>query len=71
MKLKKNVICLDIHKYFFSQQVLDYWYALPLPQTAIDAKSINQFKLCGVGLELHHCHYPGMSKRRLKGGFTG
>ena len=41
MKLKK-VIRLDIRKYFFSQQVIDYWNALP--QTATDAKSINQFK---------------------------
>ena len=27
---------------FFSQRVIDYWNALP--QAAIDAKSINQFK---------------------------
>ena len=31
-----------IRKYFFSQRVIDYWNALP--QTAIDAKSINKFK---------------------------
>ena len=42
MKLENNVIHLDIHKYFFSQRVIDYWNALP--QTAIDAKSINKFK---------------------------
>ena len=42
MKLEKNVMHLDICKYFFSQRVIDYWNALP--QTAIDAKSINKFK---------------------------
>ena len=42
MKLEKKVIRLDIRKYFFSQRVIDYWNALP--QIAIDAKSINQFK---------------------------
>ena len=42
MKLEKNVMHLDIREYFFSQRVIDYWNALP--QTAIDAKSINNFK---------------------------
>ena len=42
MKMEKNVMHLDICKYFFSQRVIDYWNALP--QTAIDAKSINKFK---------------------------
>ena len=42
MKLEKKVIHLDIYKYFSSQRVIDYWNALPQP--AIDAKSINQFK---------------------------
>ena len=42
MKLEKNVMHLDIRKYFVSQRVIDYWNALP--QTAIDAKSINKFK---------------------------
>ena len=41
MKLEKKVIRLDISKYCL-QSVIDYWKALP--QTAIDAKSINQFK---------------------------
>ena len=43
MKLEKKVMRLDIRKYFFPQRVIDYWNALP--QTAIDAKSINQFKI--------------------------
>ena len=42
MKLEKNVMHLDICKYFVSQRVIDYWNALP--QTAINAKSINKFK---------------------------
>ena len=42
MKLEKNVMHLDIRKYFFPQRVIDYWNALP--QTAIYAKSINKFK---------------------------
>ena len=42
MKLEKNVMHLDIRKNFFPQRVIDYWNALP--QTAIDAKSINKFK---------------------------
>ena len=41
MKLGRKVIRLDIRKYFFPR-VIDYWNALP--QTAIDANSINQFK---------------------------
>ena len=28
MKLEKNVMHLDIHKYFFSQRVIDYWKAI-------------------------------------------
>ena len=39
MKLEKNVMHLDIRKYFFSQRVIDYWNTLPQP--AIDAKNIN------------------------------
>ena len=39
---RKNAMHLDIRKYLFSQRVIDYWNALP--QTAIDAKSINMFK---------------------------
>ena len=39
MKLGMNVMHLDL---FFSQRVIYYWNALP--QTAIDAKSINKFK---------------------------
>ena len=42
MKLEKNVIRLDISKYFLSQRVIDYWNALP--QTAIDVHSINKLK---------------------------
>ena len=42
MKLEKNVMHLDIRKYLFSQRVIGYWNALP--QTVIDAKSINKFK---------------------------
>ena len=40
MKLEKKVMHLYIRKYFFSQRARDYWNALP--QTAIDAKSINK-----------------------------
>ena len=37
-----EVIRLDIRKYFFSPRVIDDW--ITLPQTAINAKSMNQFK---------------------------
>ena len=40
--MEKKLIRFDIRKYFLSQRVIDYWNALP--QTTIDAKSINQFK---------------------------
>ena len=42
MKLEKKHVLLDSRKYFFTQRVIDYWNALP--QTAIDAESINHFK---------------------------
>ena len=42
MKLEKKAFRLDIRKYFFTQRVIDYWNALP--QTAIDAKNVNEFK---------------------------
>ena len=42
MKLEKKHVHLDSRKYFFTQRVIDYWNALP--QTAIDAESINHFK---------------------------
>ena len=42
MKLEKKHVHLDSRKYFFTQRVIDNWNALP--QTAIDAESINHFK---------------------------
>ena len=42
MKLEKKQVHLDIRKYFFTQRVIDYWNALP--QSAVDAENINQFK---------------------------
>ena len=42
MKPEKKHVHLDGRKYFFTQRVIDYWNALP--QTAIDAESINHFK---------------------------
>ena len=42
MKLEKNVMHLVYSQVIFSKRVIDYWNALP--QTAIDAKSINKFK---------------------------
>ena len=42
MKLEKKHVHLDSRKYVFTQRVIDYWNALP--QTAIDAESINHFK---------------------------
>ena len=42
MKLEKKAFRLDNRKYFFTQRVIDYWNALP--QTAIDAKNVNEFK---------------------------
>ena len=42
MKLEKKHVHLDIIKYFFTQRVIDYWNALP--QSAVDAENINQFK---------------------------
>ena len=42
MKLEKKHVHPDSRKYFFTQGVIDYWNALP--QTAIDAESINHFK---------------------------
>ena len=45
MKLEKKVIRLDIRKYFLSQRESNTNRLLnALPQIAIDAKSINQFK---------------------------
>ena len=38
MKMEKNVMHLNIRKYFFSQRVIDFWNALP--QTAIGAKKV-------------------------------
>ena len=42
MKLEKKQVHLDIRKYFFTQRVIDYWNVLP--QSAVDAENINQFK---------------------------
>ena len=42
MKLEKKHVHLDSRKYFFTQRVIDYWNTLP--QTAIDAENINNFK---------------------------
>ena len=42
MKLEKKHVHLDIIKYFFTQRVIDYWNTLP--QTAIDAETINHCK---------------------------
>ena len=42
LKLQKEQIRLNDRKNFSNQKVIDYWNALP--QSAIDAKSINRFK---------------------------
>ena len=42
MKLEKKHIHLDNIKHLFTQRVIDYWNALP--QSAVDAENINQFK---------------------------
>ena len=42
MKLEKKNVYLGIMKYFFTQRVIDYWNSLP--QSAVDAENINQFK---------------------------
>ena len=41
-KLENNIMRLDVHKYIFSQRVIDYRNALP--QTDIDEICINKFK---------------------------